>query len=73
MFKNRRTSLVAAAVIPLAVLDGEVASELIRGERLVGIRVRYPEEYRTSTEKMKSLLWTSPTGQTVPMSSIANV
>lgn len=61
------------AELQAAMLDGEVASELIRGERLVGIRVRYPEEYRTSTEKMKSLLLTSPTGQTVPMSSIANV
>jgi len=50
-----------------------VASELIRGERLVGIRVRYPAAYRSSTEKLKSLLLTSPTGQTVPLSSIASI
>jgi multidrug efflux pump subunit AcrB len=50
-----------------------MASELIRGERLVGVRVRYPKEYRSSTDKLKSLLLTSPTAQTVPMSSIANV
>jgi multidrug efflux pump subunit AcrB len=50
-----------------------VASDLIRGERLVGIRVRYPAEYRSSMEKLQSLLVTSPTGQTVPMSSIASV
>ncbi|MFB3778374.1 MAG: efflux RND transporter permease subunit [Bryobacteraceae bacterium] len=61
------------ADIQAAMLDGEVASELIRGERLAGIRVRYPPEYRSSTDKLKSLLLTSPTGQTVPMSSIASV
>jgi len=61
------------AELQAAMLDGEVASDLIRGERLVGIRVRYPAEYRSSTDMLKSLLLTSPTGQTVPMSSIASV
>jgi CzcA family heavy metal efflux pump len=61
------------ADLQAAMIDGEVASDLIRGERLVGIRVRYPEEYRSSTDKLKSLLLTSPTGQTVPMSSIASI
>jgi CzcA family heavy metal efflux pump len=61
------------ADLQAAMLDGEVASDLIRGERLVGIRVRYPAEYRNSTAKLKSLLLTSPTGQTLPMSSIASV
>ncbi len=61
------------ADLQAAMLDGEVASDLIRGERLFGIRVRYPAEYRSSTEKLKALLLTSPTGQTVPMSSIASV
>ncbi len=61
------------ADLQAAMVDGEVASDLIRGDRLVGIRVRYPAEYRSSTEKLKSLLVTSPTGQTVPMSSIASV
>ncbi|HSB15269.1 MAG TPA: efflux RND transporter permease subunit [Bryobacteraceae bacterium] len=61
------------ADLQAAMLDGELASDLIRGDRLVGIRVRYPAEYRSSTDKLKSLLLTSPTGQTVPMSSIATV
>jgi CzcA family heavy metal efflux pump len=61
------------ADLQAAMLDGEVASDLIRGERLVGIRVRYPAEYRSSTEMLKSLLLTSPTGQTVAMSSISSV
>ncbi len=61
------------ADLQAAMLDGEVASDMIRGDRLVGIRVRYPLEFRSSTEKLKSLLLTSPTGQTVPMSSLASV
>jgi len=61
------------ANIESAILDGEVASEMIRGDRLIGIRVRYPAAYRSSTEKLQSLLLTSATGQTVPLSSIAHV
>ena len=56
-----------------AILDGELASNMIRGDRLIGLRVRYPAEYRSSSEKLKSLLITSPTGQTVPLSSVAHV
>jgi CzcA family heavy metal efflux pump len=61
------------ADLQTAMLDGEVASDMIRGDRLVGIRVRYPAEYRSSSGKLKSLLLTSPTGQTVPMSSISEI
>jgi len=61
------------AEIGSAILDGELASNMIRGQRLIGIRVRYPPEYRSSVEKLKGLLLTSPTGATVPLSSIADV
>ena len=61
------------ADLQAAMLDGEVASDMIRGDRLVGIRVRYPRQYRQSTDQLKTMLLTSPTGQTVPMSSIAEV
>ncbi len=44
------------ADLEAAILDGEVASDMIKGgNRLVGIRVRYPEEYRSSIDKLKSL------------------
>ena len=56
-----------------AVLDGQLSSQMIRGDRMIGIRVRYPEEYRSSSEKLKRLLLTSPTGQTLPLSSIADL
>src|SRR5581483_8602194 len=55
------------------ILDGELASQMIRNDRLIGIRVRYPAEYRSSSDKLKGLLITSPTGNTVPLSSIADL
>lgn len=55
------------------ILDGEVASRVIRDNRLIPIRVRYPMEYRGSNDKLKSLLLTSPAGVSVPLSSIADV
>ena len=56
-----------------SILDGQVASQMIRGDRLIGIRVRYPAVFRSSTALLESQLLTSPTGQTVPLSSIAHV
>jgi CzcA family heavy metal efflux pump len=61
------------ADLQAAIHDGEVASEMISGTRLIGIRVRYPAEYRSSIKKLQSLQLTSPTGVTVPLSSIAHV
>src|SRR5215468_9067280 len=56
-----------------AIVDGELASQMIRDNRLIGIRVRYPAEYRGSSDKLKSLLLTSTSGTTVPLSSIADL
>lgn len=56
-----------------AMLDGEVASNVIRDNRIIPIRVRYPAEYRASNDKLKTLLLTSPSGTSVPLSSIADV
>lgn len=55
------------------ILDGEVASRIIRNERLIPIRVRYPAASRSSSDGLKSLLITSPSGATVPLSSIADL
>jgi CzcA family heavy metal efflux pump len=62
------------ADLEAAIQDGELASDMISGgNRLVGIRVRYPREYRQSIDKLKSLLITSSTGVTVPLSSVATL
>ena len=56
-----------------AILDGQVSSNMIQGDRMVGIRVRYPAEYRSSSERLKELILTSPSGHSVPLSSIADL
>ncbi len=61
------------AEIESAILDGEVASNMIVGQKLIGIRVRYPTKYRATVDNLKGLLITSPNGTTVPLSSIADV
>jgi CzcA family heavy metal efflux pump len=61
------------SALEAAILDGVRASEMIRGDRLAGLRVRYPPEYRSSVEKLKTLLITSPAGVTVPLASVADV
>lgn len=63
-------SVQNVADLQAAILDGQVASSMIRDNRLVGIRVRYPAEYRNTMGKLDKLLLTSPTGATLPMSSI---
>jgi len=61
------------ADIEAAILDGTLASSMIQGDRILGIRVRYPIDDRSSTQKLESLLLTSPDGQTVPLRSLAHV
>ncbi len=61
------------ADIGTAILEGQPSSDVIRNNRLIPIRVRYPAPFRGSVEKLNSLLVTSPTGVTLPLSSLATV
>ena len=56
------------ASLQQTMLEGDVAANLIRNDRKVGIRVRYPLAYRDSIEKLNASLLTSPTGVTAPLS-----
>jgi CzcA family heavy metal efflux pump len=53
------------------ILDGQVASNIIQADRLIGLRVRYPLPDRASFLDLQHQLITSPTGQTVALSAIA--
>ena len=66
-------SIVDVANIEAAIMDGQLASTMIRGDRRIGIRVRYPAAQRQGVDQLQSLLLTSPTGTTVPLASIAHV
>ena len=61
------------ATIEAGILDGDLASLMIRNGRSIGIRVRYPAEYRGSIEQIQNLLLTSTTGVQVPLGNIAEV
>ncbi|MDA0206099.1 MAG: efflux RND transporter permease subunit [Acidobacteria bacterium] len=61
------------ADLQAGMLDGIRASETIVNNRIYGIRVRYPESSRSRIADIESLLVTSPTGNSVPLSSIADV
>jgi multidrug efflux pump subunit AcrB len=61
------------AKLQAAILDGELASSMIKGDRQIGIRIRYPTAQRDSVAKLKALLVTSPTGVTLPLGSIADL
>jgi CzcA family heavy metal efflux pump len=61
------------ADIGTAILEGQPSSDVIRDNRLIPIRVRYPASYRGSVAELSSLLVTSPTGVTLPLSSLAAV
>jgi CzcA family heavy metal efflux pump len=56
-----------------AMVDGQLASTMMIGERQIGVRVRYPAQFRTTTDTLKQQLVTSPTGVTLPLSSLANL
>ena len=73
--KAQRAGFSIADVTSLeaAILDGQLASTMIRGDRRIGIRVRYPATQRKSVDQLQALLLTSPTGVTVPLASIAHV
>ena len=73
--KAQRAGFTVAdiAATEAAMVDGDRVSSVIRDNRNIGIRVRYPTEYRASVEKLNTLLLTSSTGQTVPLSSIVDL
>jgi CzcA family heavy metal efflux pump len=60
------------ADLEATMLDGQLASNMIRGNRLIGLRVRYPLEDRSNFRTLESQLITSPTGQTVSLGSIVH-
>ena len=66
-------SVTDVANLQSAVVDGQLASQMIRGDRRIGIRVRYPLSSRNSVDKLEDTLVSSSTGNTVPLKSIAHV
>jgi CzcA family heavy metal efflux pump len=64
-------TIADVAEIESAVVDGAEASSMIVGERVIGLRVRYPKTYRATRDRLEKLLITSPSGVTMPLASLA--
>jgi len=62
----------ANAVIQMAI-GGKAASTLYEGIRLFDIRVRFPEQYRTSVDDIGNLMVPTQSGSKVPVKEIAKI
>ena len=54
-------------------IAGRQATEIFEGERRFAAVVRYPENYRNSAEAIGNILFTPPSGATVPLKSLATI
>ena len=56
-----------------AAVEGTVATEVRAGDRLFGVRVRYPQEYRQDLRHIPTMLLRTPAGGLVPLSNLATL
>jgi len=62
------------AVNAAAVLEGEpAATPVVQNDRLYPIRVRFPEQSRSSLQSMSDTLLTSSTGKTATLGSLSHI
>ncbi len=60
------------AVIQTAV-GGQVASQVLSGEKRFDIQVRYQEQYRNDIEKIKKIAVVTPDGFRIPLEELADI
>jgi CzcA family heavy metal efflux pump len=56
-----------------ALAGGDVTTEVQRGETIIGVRVRAPQDLRSRVESLSHLRIRAPDGHDLPLSRIANV
>ncbi|HQT91729.1 MAG TPA: efflux RND transporter permease subunit, partial [Candidatus Kryptobacter bacterium] len=55
------------------MINGNVDTYVLRGEKLIGVRVRYPDRYHSSLEEIENARLKSPNGFYVLLKNIAKV
>ncbi len=55
------------------IMRGRAETDVQRGEKLIAIRVRYPDSYRTDMGEIEDLRLTNPGGAVIPLRSIATI
>ncbi len=53
-------------------IQGDVTTEIQRGEKLIGVRIRLPDKYRNNIDLLKSIRIMSPDGNTYLLGSLAD-
>ncbi len=56
-----------------AAMFGNVATQLLQGDRQIGVRVRYPAAFRTDPAQISALPIRSPIGFNLPLGAIAGI
>jgi CzcA family heavy metal efflux pump len=56
-----------------SVVEGTVATNLLVGDRLYPVRVRYPIDYRQQLDLLPNVLLRTPDGGQVPLSSVSSL
>jgi len=73
--KAGRAGLTAQAVADQAqaAMFGDVATQMLSGDRQIGVRVRYPARYRSDRTQLSLLPIRTPGGFALPLSSLARI
>jgi multidrug efflux pump subunit AcrB len=56
-----------------SVIEGTVATQLVVGDRLYPVRVRYPADYHQRLDLIREVMLRTPDGGQVPLSSVASL
>src|SRR5947207_13092507 len=74
MAARRRFTSEQVAVDSSAILEGQpAATPVVVNDRAYTIRVRFPEQVRSTLDRMSNTLLTSATGRTATLGSLATV
>jgi CzcA family heavy metal efflux pump len=73
--KTGRAGLTTEAVATQAnaALFGDVVTQLMQGDRPIGVRVRYPAAWRADRPQLAALPIRTPGGFTLPLSAVARI
>ncbi len=55
------------------MIRGSTESSIQKGEKIIGIRVRFPDPYRRDVDRIKQIRLISPSGSAVPLETVASV
>jgi CzcA family heavy metal efflux pump len=56
-----------------AVVQGTVATNVLAGDRLIDVRVRYPDAFREDNATLSEVMLKSPSNARVPLSSVTKI